>query len=76
MSQELDKSICQLRAAVLVRLAVRRKLYVNVPSVYALVKTLDDDGVWSLIVRSNSGLAGFFRRMLNRFVDRTARVED
>ena len=70
MSRKLDESIYQMRAAVLVRLAERKKLYVDIPSVEALVLTLQDDETWSKIVHSNEGFVGFCRRMLNRFVHR------
>jgi len=74
VSQELDKSIYQMRAAVLVRLAERNRLYVDVPSVETLVRTLKDDEIWSSIVRSNAGFVGFCRRMLNRFVHRSVKT--
>jgi len=66
--QQLDESIRKMRSAVLIRLAQRIRLYVHVHAVDELVSTLDDEGVWSSIVRSNAGIAGFVRRILTRFV--------
>ncbi len=68
MPPQLDESIREMRSAVLIRLAQRIRLYVDVHAVDELVNTLDDEGVWSSILHSNAGVTGFFRRILIKFV--------
>ncbi len=71
MSQELDKSINQMRAEVLIRLAERNKLYVDAFSVQILVNGRDDSEAWSCISQSNAGFLGFCRRLLSRVRNRS-----
>ena len=66
MAADLDEGIRSMRAAVLARLAERKKMYFDTGAIELLVKTLPDEEVWSSISRSNAGVAGFCRRILFR----------
>ena len=66
MAADLDEGIRSMRAAVLARLAERKKMYFDIGSLEVLVKTLPDEDVWFSILRSNAGVVGFCRRTLLR----------
>ena len=67
---ELTAAMAEMRAAVIVRLAHARALWVDKNRIRALIRTKSDRDVWMAILEANSGLRGTMRRLIWNFLRR------